>query len=193
MIRELEALSRMDSWSSMHAAFGAYLGMAVPPEVLRRALDDDQFAHYLMICKGQPTYLAPLISDPKNQAYVDTPPPDEPKATAPVTTAAQPHSTLGLVARASGSFLRWGASGFSRVERAVVEQRYAACTSCPELRATPDQLLYKIMPKSRDDDGRVCNACGCPVVAKGKRATERCPVADPDRPGHNRWGQAIES
>jgi hypothetical protein len=202
MIAELQTLSESGSWEVMRIGLARFLGVAgpVPDQVLRRAIADDHFAHYLIVCRGEPTTLEMLLRDPKNEAYSVTGGAGVGMASGAATEQAlrpavvaaprAPASSIGLVAKAAGSFARWAAAGFTQVDRAEFDRRYGICLACSHLTTPPDLAAYRLAPDV-GDDRRICDACGCFATAKARRTNERCPVADPARPGLNRWGQAI--
>jgi hypothetical protein len=98
---------------------------------------------------------------------------------------------VALLAKATGAFARWARQGFTRVEPEEFDRRYAACLACPHLTEPSDAAVYKVAGPRTGDDRRICDACGCFVVPKARRTSEHCPVADPSRPGLNRWGQEM--
>jgi hypothetical protein len=111
-----------------------------------------------------------------------------PVAAAPAAPEAPGQSTAELVAKASKSFWEWTKSGFRVIDEATYATRIAACQACPNLIDHPDKPVYALVAK-RDD--KICAACGCVVAKKAKLPHEACPVADPARPGLNRWGELL--
>lgn len=180
MIKEIKEITEAGTWDEMRHRLGAYLGTKepIPSAMLNRAMNDDKFAYYLLTCRNQPQFLQALQADPRNKEF-------EPAAT---TTE---KSTVQLAATAAKAMLRWSKSGFTQVEKDIYEQRLAACLRCPHLSEPPDKMVYKLTG-SDTTDRRVCGACGCVAARKTKLPTERCPVADPENPMLNRWGQPME-
>jgi hypothetical protein len=73
------------------------------------------------------------------------------------------------------------------VREEVFEARLKACLSCPHIRQTSaDGAAYKLMKTKA-----ACRLCGCDVEKKARITSEKCPGADPNAVGHNRWGQPI--
>jgi hypothetical protein len=193
MIPELQQLSESTSWEEIRSGFGRFLGVDAPltDAVIRRAMADDRFAHYLLITRGQPATMRMLLEDPSNAQYAG---PDASSASDPALVDVDPtpqtsQGSVALIAKATGAFARWARQGFTRVEPEEFDRRYAACQACPHLTDPSDAAVYKIAAPR--DDRRICGACGCFVVWKARRTSERCPAADPSRPDVNRWGQEL--
>ena len=82
---------------------------------------------------------------------------------------------------------RWSKVGFSTASEEVFEARLRACLGCPNIRQTSSgEAAYKLM-KTR----ATCGLCGCDVEKKARMNSEKCPGADPNAFGYNRWGQPI--
>lgn len=180
MIKEIKDITEAGTWDEMRHRLGAFLGAkeAVPSAMLNRAMHDDKFAYYLLTCRNQPQFLKALENDPRNKEF-------EP------AVANEEKSNVQLVAGAAKAMLRWSKSGFTQIEKDVYEQRFAACLRCPHLSEPPDKMVYKLASNDTTDR-RVCGACGCVASRKTKLPTEKCPVADPENPAVNRWGQPME-
>ena len=151
----------------------------VPEDVLRAAVHDVNYAHNLLVCRGNDDFLNYLIANPpKVDAAAD----------------ANDIGTATLLARAAESLSRWAATGFSTVTKQRYSERLKVCASCPHLQAPPERraVLYAIAG-ARSDSRDVCGKCGCVVTAKARRASDTCPDRDPERPGVNRWGEPIAS
>jgi hypothetical protein len=145
----------------------------VAPEVLIAALQSEEYARNLLICRRIPVFLETLLANP-----VGSPP----------QAAGSGKGTLELMKEASGALARWGTVGFSVVDDEVFEQRLGACLACPNLRPSGSaaNALHKLM-KTRAS----CALCGCDVEKKARMSSERCPGEDPQLTGHNRWGQPL--
>lgn len=179
MSKVLPEFEQVESWSDLCQRFGELmnLGGPAPLPVVRRAMQDDLFAHYLVVTRNSPQMQQMLLQDPKNKAYET--PVDAPK-----------HSSPALVARAAKAMVKWGKAGFERVDQGTYAQRTEACQRCPYLVDPPDLTAYKMLKLA--GDRRVCAKCGCVASRKAQVPTERCPVADPKNPGLNRWGQPMQ-
>ncbi|MGW2154513.1 hypothetical protein [Nonomuraea sp. NPDC001699] len=156
---------------------GRVLGLdeAVPEEVLRAALIDENYAANLLTCRRHPELLQHLLSNPpKRQAEM------------PV------HD---LVARAGGALVRWARTGFTHVDDETLQRRMAACERCPELRNAPQspgrRALYTIATLGLDDKS-LCGKCGCAVVRKARLTSETCPAPDPSNPEMTRWQEPMQ-
>jgi len=183
MIQELLDVKASDSFSEMCARMGAFLGMEepLPENAMRRAIEDEEYANNLIACRDAPGFLKALINDPQNDSFA-------PKNDS--VTNAQ------LIGRATKAFVKWGKAGFSVVDQKVLESRENACLGCENL-MKPEKVLQKLMSsKSKDQIGKratdcTCKACGCVISKKIRIPTEACPVEDKNRPGFNKWGEAI--
>lgn len=154
--------------------------------VTLRVLADSAFAEKLISVRNFPNWRDSLLTDPTNAAFepMDQPQEDEGDVL-PVT------STVALIKKSSAALLRWGASGFQKTEPEIAEKRKAACLSCDQLTTPPNRLPYKIAQSLSRGDQRICTACGCVVAKKILMATERCPLANPQKPHLSRWGDPI--
>jgi hypothetical protein len=188
MLDKLKQLEQSRSWDDVRLEFGKYLGLEgpAPSGVIRRAMEERMFAHYLVVCREHPSYLGKLLTDPKNKEYEDK----AADAAAPAFPVADDRSNLELVAKVSKSLFKWAKAGFARVDPAEFDKRFEACKSCSFLAAAPDKMVYKFKLKN-ETDMRVCNACGCVASRKARLATEVCPEAGPANRGFNRWGQPM--
>ncbi|WP_346320182.1 hypothetical protein [Chitinophaga sp. YIM B06452] len=161
------------SWDQMREEFGAYLGLEtpVPSAVLKKAINDEKYACYLMAARNAPAYLQTLFNVPADLQ--------------------EDRSNLQLLKKAAGSLLKWSASGFGYADEAVYAKRLSACQSCEYLRAAPDQAVYHL--KKKKEDMQVCSACGCVASRKARLRSESCPVADKTDASLNRWGEKMKS
>lgn len=175
MSNELQDIARSGSWEDVCSRLGEYLHLdgPAPAAVVRRALDDPQYAFYLMFTREAPSLQTALLHDPRNAPYADRPP---------------EKSQRELIGSAFRALARWTASGFKTAPKEVVERRWAACLACPNLVERPDRVLYNGMTILAADS-RVCSLCGCVAAAKVKLPTEACPAADPANPALTRWGE----
>jgi hypothetical protein len=179
MLQSIEQLDRSGSWQDVCARFGELINLEgpAPGPVVRRAFADERYAFYLLLTRDAPGLRRALLEDPRNDAYADT--------------DASQGSQLELVGRAAKALARWSTSGFTQVDEATFERRWAACQACPRLVEAPDRVVYKGMTILAGDR-RVCSACGCVARAKARIPTEHCPVADPSDASRDRWGEPKE-
>jgi hypothetical protein len=154
------------------------LDKPVPDAVYLGALHDHDYARNLFLCSGAPPLLDFLMRNPPGVPGQGAQAQDD-----------QDYSSLELVAKASKSFWAWTKSGFKLVDEAVYERRLSACRACPKLITHPEKAAYALVKES----DKICSSCGCVVTKKARMPHETCPVADPDRPGLNRWGELITS
>jgi len=166
------------SWQSMCEELGAFLNLDQPVSsaVLNRALNDDKFAHYLIVARENQTLLKVLLDDPKNSDY-------EPDL------SEKKFSNTQLAKKALGSLAKWGKQGFKRIDKETFERRWSACTICPYLDDPPEQLMYRLARIKKGPENKICTACGCVALRKAKIPHEFCPQQDPADPLKNRWGQ----
>ena len=190
MMNILDFLGPAESEGELRLHLGEMLGIGkpAPAAVLRRALVDESFALYLVRASGERNLLDLLLSDPRNDAFANEPGilPARSDIDAP---AAKTPGDLALIWKAGKAVMKWGAAGFARVPPERFEARFHACEACEYLAAPPDRLIYNVR-LSRSSDPRVCTACGCTASRKAALPTESCPVADPDNPRLNRWGES---
>jgi len=158
--------------------FARTLGMEQPVSVavLEAALRDETYARNLLTSRRSPALLKHLLAHP--------PKPRQPESATPQFSNAE------LAKRAAAALLRWGAVGFSVVDKATLERRRAACLSCPHLTGPPDKLIYKLTLPNESD--MICGLCGCNVRKKMKLPTESCPASNPEAHGMSRWGEPME-
>jgi len=169
--------------------FAALLGLegAVPPEVLRAAVEDHSYAHNLLVCRNEPALLNVLLSSPPR------PRPSAVAAPAPVE-----HTNMGLVGRAGKALFVWAKTGFSVVDMETLERREKACLECPNL-TEPRKLLQKLASSEAADStgrrtgGKVCRLCGCNVGRKMRLPSDACPDQHPTRLGFTRWGEPVKA
>lgn len=176
----MNAPDEADGTVHQRLEMGALLGLDGPvsERVFEAAIADETYAHHLLTCREEPSFLQHLL--------------DNPPATQP---AAQPanHDTTTLLRGAAQSLARWAKTGFSTVSEDVYRQRLAACGVCPNLREPPEgrnALLYAIAGAGADERS-VCGKCGCVVSVKARRGSDTCPDAHPDAPDVNRWNEPL--
>jgi hypothetical protein len=176
MLQEIDDLRQLESWPGVCARLGDLIGLdgPVPSAVARRALTDERYAFYLMFTRDAPQLRARLLEDPRNRDYESA-----------------GESTAELVGRAAKAIARWTATGLRRVDDETFQRRWTSCQACPLLVEAPDRIVYKGLTMLTGDR-RVCSACGCVAIAKARIPTEQCPVADPQDPSLNRWGELRE-
>ncbi|CAN7486421.1 hypothetical protein ACSC9U_10600 [Pseudomonas solani] len=151
------------------------LGLDAPvaSAVLIAAVQSEEYARNLLVCRRTPAFLDTLLANP---------------TVAPTTAAVPVKGTRELMKQASTALASWSAVGFSVVDSEVFERRLGACVACPNLRPSDSapSALQKLM-KTRAS----CALCGCDVEKKARMSSERCPGEDPQLAGHNRWGQPL--
>lgn len=187
----LEKMRESDSWEEVCERFGEYLGLdnPAPPEVVNRALKDDIFIHYLIVCRNYPDYLKKLLDDPKNKNFLNS---DEELIGYAPKDEKKKLSNFDLVRRASHSLVKWAGTGFEPMNQQRYETRLDACRNCEHLVDPPKKLVYKIKLKS-NSDMRICNECGCVAARKARLPTESCPVPHPFRPGFTKWNEPVQT
>lgn len=147
------------------------LDAPVPPDVLVAAIQSEEYARNLLICRRTPVFLKTLLENPVRRQQ-RTPDPAQ--------------SSFELLKTASHALARWGKVGFSVVPDEVLERRLRACLVCPNLRTSRSAApaAYKVMKTQAS-----CALCGCDVEKKARMSSESCPGEDPKAQGQNRWGQ----
>jgi hypothetical protein len=182
VIQELLGATETENWDDTRARVGRGLGLEgpVPDPVLRRMLAEPGFARDVTISRGAPAFLRALFDDPRTARYAG-----------PLAEQAE-RSNAELLKSAAGALLRWGRTGFARVDDATFQRRWSACQGCPHLQDPPaDRALYRVK-LAGDVDRRVCDACGCVASRKARLPSESCPVADALDPALNRWGEPLK-
>lgn len=161
------------------------LNQSVSPEVLQAAIENDDYAHNLLVCRKDPTFLNYLLANP-------------PKPSSPASTQIE-KSNLELAEKASQALLRWAKTGFSVVDDETLERRENACLTCPNL-SDPQKLVQKLIPSKQVTQkvgqrtgNKVCNLCGCNVSKKIRIPSESCPDKHPTAVGMTRWEEPIET
>lgn len=184
MIQELLDIKPTDSFQDMCNRMGTFLGLEkqVPENAMYRAIQDQDFANNLIMCRNAPGFLEVLLNDPANEKY------------ATAVAAEVKVSNAELIQKAAGAFLRWGKAGFSVVDDEVLEARENACLGC-EYISKPETILQKIVTsKSKEQIGKrvadcVCKLCGCSLSRKIRLPSESCPALHPENSQLNRWGE----
>ncbi|MFE2752255.1 hypothetical protein ACFXGA_09660 [Actinosynnema sp. NPDC059335] len=165
--------STADSVDAQQAELGKILGLDGPAseDVLRAAVGDEQFARNILTCRRDPELLAAVLARP------------------PVP--AEPLPTSTLVARGASALARWARTGFTVVTDEVFDARIAACNTCPHRTGPQVAGVLGRLAATGLADKSTCALCGCVLARKARLPSEQCPAADPDRPGHTRWGDAL--
>jgi hypothetical protein len=154
--------------------FGEILGIGEPvaESVLAAAIENPTYATNLLVCRGRPDLLATLLSRP------------------PRRRDAAAMSSGELMRKGVEALWRWGRTGFSVVEDAVLQRRLAACETCPNLSSPPaDKKLLYVLAGSMGTRQPVCRRCGCVVTRKARLPGESCPDPHPELPGVSRWSE----
>lgn len=152
----------------------------VPEEVLKAALQNESYAHNLLISRESPEMMQQLMNNPRSTGL-----------------GAKRFSNTELVSKAAAAFVRWGKTGFAVVSIAVLKQREDACLLCPNLKG-PSGLLQNMVPAAAQNERpghrtgkNICDLCGCNVANKIRLPSEVCPDTDPDNKGMTRWGEPV--
>lgn len=171
--REAIAAIRLGSIEDGCRQLAAILELDEPvsPAVLISAVQSEEYARNLLVCRRTPAFMQILLAHPVRPQSQEGGP-----------------ATADLVKEASQALARWAKVGFSVVDDAALDQRLRACLACPNLRTheAAAKAVYKLM-KTRAS----CALCGCDVEKKARMSSEYCPGAAPDAPGRNRWGQPL--
>ncbi|MGC2236169.1 MAG: hypothetical protein WA584_08410 [Pyrinomonadaceae bacterium] len=161
---------------------GELLGLEKPvsEDVFLCALNDETYAHNLIVCRNQPEFLRHLLSNPPIKNYTE----DEPGEM----------SSSVLMVKAAKALVGWAKTGFSTVDEEMIERRENACLSC-EYRTTSYNGLHKLVTGkvsekigSRAADS-VCKLCGCGISKKIRLTSESCPAKDSANSALSRWGE----
>jgi hypothetical protein len=169
-------MSSDPSLMSISAQMAEVLGTSEPltERVVTAALADPLYAHHLLACKGNETFLRILLDNP------------------PDVNAEPFRGNVELIAKASKALFHWARTGFSTVDIATFEKRIDACRACSELVAPSDQIVYRAMQRtSTEEDHRICRACGCVAVKKARLPSENCPLPNTENPAVSRWGEPL--
>jgi hypothetical protein len=96
-------------------ALGRILGLdgPVPESVLIAAVENEDYARNLLLCRREPELLRDLIARPPHER--------------------RRFGAVELAARGSRALARWAATGFTTVDDATYQRRMSACVQCPEL------------------------------------------------------------
>ncbi len=156
------------------------LGLAEPVThaVLHAALYDSTYAHNLLASRRSPAFLHDLLSNPPKVAHLEQ--------------QVDEKASVELVKKATEALWKWAKTGFSTVEKAVLEKRYNTCMSCPHLKDQPNRILYKVVSANKEEE-KVCSLCGCVVANKVRLPSEACPDRHPVLAGMNRWEEPISA
>jgi hypothetical protein len=194
---ELTDLKQMTDIQEACLSFGQLLGLStpVPEEVLYAAMEDEDYARNLLLSSRNPQLLGHLLRHPVPVTMTVPVTVKEPLTGSPATPGSPqpaPPGNLQLIGKAAKALIDWGKTGFSIVADEVYERRLAACERCDQLEEAPDQFIYKISLK-KGENKRTCQSCGCVVSRKARLVSDTCPLADPEHPGFNRWGEVSAS
>lgn len=159
---------------------GELLGLAHPvsEEVLYSAIYEESYAHNLLICRNYPAMLEHLLANPPLV-------PEEKRL-----EQLDQHSQMELVQKMGEAVVKWGKTGFSRVDEEIFEKRMHACMNCPNLQDPPENLVYKLAALTASNK-KICSLCGCLISRKTRLPSESCPAPDPLQPTLTRWGDPI--
>jgi hypothetical protein len=147
--------------------------------VLVSAIDDQEYARNLMLCKDTPPLRDFLPQNPPRRAE------------APAADGEEDKSTRELLQSASSSFWAWTRSGFAIVDKVTYGRRFGACQECPHL-VEPPGLVSKLIDVARnDDDRKICELCGCVASKKAHLPRETCPAPHPQLEWMSRWKEPI--
>jgi|GEM_PF-2357364 len=158
----------------------ALLGMeeTISDAAYFRAVNDRTYLHNLLCSRGTP-FLEALLNN--------TNPDEQIVSNKDVEVNIPPDK---LLLRFAKSMMKWGKSGFAKVDEETYNRRLAVCAKCNLLSGVPDQFLYKLVNNKQGNSG-VCASCGCVVSKKALLATDTCPEKHPEKPGMNRWGEPV--
>lgn len=153
---------------------GELLGLEGPvsEQVAAAAAADQTYARNLLATRETPALLEHLLANPPEVR-------EEP-------------STPVLAGRLAQAMVRWGRTGFTRVDEETHGRRLAACAACPHrIEATRHPTLHRWLADG--ERPMVCGLCGCALARKARLGSERCPDEDPENPGFDRWGLPQDS
>ena len=160
------------------------LGKPVNPKVLFSAIHDEDYARNLVANKRRPFYLKKLLENPPDVESEHKP--------------EHHHTNRELILSAASALIKWGKSGFMKVDAEVLEKRENACLSCPHI-VDPDKILQKLVPSKHASNqigertgNHVCDLCGCHIGKKIKLVTESCPDKHPVNKGLTRWNEPVK-
>lgn len=167
--------------------YGILLGLENPvsEQVLKTALENEEYARNLLMAKQMPSFLRLLLDNP----------PDSKKTKTIITDNVPDRQLLKNGAKA---ILKWAKTGFSIVAIDVIERRENACLGCPNY-SEPETTLQKIIPSNkitkevgRRTGNNTCNLCGCSISKKIRLTSESCPDKHPTKSGYTRWNEVIK-
>lgn len=181
MIQELLNVKPTDSFQDICSRMGTFLGLdeQVPENAMHRAIEDQDYANNLIMCRDAPGFLKVLLNDPVNGQYAKV-------------------SNTALIKKATGAFLRWGKAGFSVVSEEILETRENACLGCEYISAPQTVLQKLVTSKATEQIGKrvadcVCKLCGCSLSKKIRLPSESCPAVHPENSQLNRWGEPTQT
>ena len=153
------------------------LGISIPENVLRAAIEDANYAHNLMVRKNSRKSLRAFIKAPLSP-------------NAPSVVIRDERETLR---RFREAMVRWAKVYFTVVDAETKMRRTTACAKCEHISDAPATLLYRIAGLFRPNQEKICNLCGCLLSKKIMMPTESCPAPHLTERGLSRWGEPVAS
>ncbi|RPH30723.1 MAG: hypothetical protein EHM93_15310 [Bacteroidales bacterium] len=149
----------------------------VSEEVYLAALHDNNYLHNLLVSKGTPEFFTHFLQQAKG-VLANLKVEDE---------HYNGKNTDELIIDFAKALLKWGKSGFAKVDNQTFNQRLNACLACDFLSSVPDKFVYKML--SKKGSSGICRFCGCLVEKKALLATDTCPEVSLENNKINRWGE----
>lgn len=165
---------------SNRAELSALLNLEEPVSeaVFAKAKEDNTYLHNLLISKNAPEFLEQFLNN------LDVVP------TYPQSEVVEEKRTDELIINFGKAILKWGASGFKKVDEDTYQERLNACAGCDKLTSAPDKFIYNMLGKNNEKG--MCSSCGCLVAKKALISTDTCPEASIENANVNRWGDPHE-
>lgn len=172
------AMQKKDYFFSNKAELTALLGLMRPvtEAVFLKALNDRTYFHNLLSSIETP-FLEVYLNSANNTRTE--------KQAAEVLPKRDSLKTEKILLGFAKSMLKWGKSGFAKVDEETYNKRLKACAGCSLLTEVSNKGLYKLV----DGSSGMCASCGCVVSKKALLATDTCPEVSPDNPRLNRWNE----
>ncbi len=177
--------NKKDSFEEQCKKFSELLELSRPvsEDVLFSAIHDEEYARQLIINKRIPSKFMKLLRNP-------------PKVKSNHKST-HPHSNAELIKSAAVALIKWGKSGFTKVDAKTLETRENACLACPNM-VDPGMVIQKIIPSHKisnkvgERTGKhICDLCGCQIHKKIQLISENCPDKHPELEGMTRWHEPI--